>query len=332
MARVGTRGAGLSKDIALSVKNKLTHLGANVSDDLARLSGKVEDAFAYADGAVSKNIGKHNARVYQSNGGNWDEVASGILGSSGAGRKAASEFSDDASQALAKHGDEVSQALRETGEQAGKHASAEFGGEASEALAKHGDDVARNAAETGKRAANNFVDDIGEEIPRLDEVSVEFKYKDKFDEAEFSRQLKGQQDGLNDLTVQEYFDNRERYLKEGRSKEGSKAQKVARKKALQEKIDELMDSGMSRKEAKEVAKDWMEEQAALHDPDQIAGGDPTKISGMGDRRVNSSLGSQWKTRIDAMDEQIRKLAEGLSPEELKTTYLNINLSYQLERG
>ena len=129
MARVGTRGAGLSKDIALSVKNKLTHLGANVSDDLARLSGKVEDAFAYADGAVSKNIGKHNARVYQSNGGNWDEVASGILGGSGAGRKAAAEFSDDASQALAKHGDEVSQALKETGEQSGKRASAEFGGE-----------------------------------------------------------------------------------------------------------------------------------------------------------------------------------------------------------
>lgn len=122
----------------------MTHLGANVSDDLARLSGKVEDAFAYADGAVSKNIGKHNARVYQSNGGNWDEVASGILGSSGAGRKAATEFSDDASQALAKHGDEVSQALRETGEQSGKHASTEFGGEAREALAKHGDEVSKS--------------------------------------------------------------------------------------------------------------------------------------------------------------------------------------------
>ena len=293
MARVGTRGAGLSKDIALSVRNKLTHLGANVSDDLARLSGKVEDAFAYADGAVSKNIGKHNARFYQSNGGNWDEVASGILGGSGAGRKAAAEFSDDASQALAKHGD----------------------------------DVARNAAETGKRAADNFADDIGEEIPRLDEVSVEFKYKDKFDETEFSRQLKGQQDGLNDLTVQEYFDNRERYLKEGRSKEGSKAQKAARKEALEDKIRELMLSGDTPDVAEKKAKEWMKEQAALHDPDQIAGGDPTKISGMGDRRVNSSLGSQWKTRIDDMDEQIRKLAEGLSPEELKTTYLNINLSY-----
>lgn len=147
MARVGTRGAGLSKDIALSVKNKLTHLGANVSDDLARLSGKVEDAFAYADGAVSKNIGKHNARFYQSNGGNWDEVASGILGSSGAGRKAAAEFSDDASQALAKHGDEVNQALKETGEQAGKKVGQEFSQETSEQLAKRGDEVAKGIEE-----------------------------------------------------------------------------------------------------------------------------------------------------------------------------------------
>lgn len=147
MARVGTRGAGFSKDIALSVKNKLTHLGANVSDDLARLSGKVEDAFAYADGAVSKNIGKHNARVYQSNGGNWDEVASGILGSSGAGRKAAAEFSDDASQALAKHGDEVNQALKETGEQAGKKVGQEFSQETSEQLAKRGDEVAKGIEE-----------------------------------------------------------------------------------------------------------------------------------------------------------------------------------------
>lgn len=176
MARVGTRGAGLSKDIALSVRNKLTHLGANVSDDLARLSGKVEDAFAYADGAVSKNIGKHNARVYQSSGGNWDEVASGILGGSGAGRKAAAEFSDDASQALAKHGDEVSQALKETGEQVGKHASAEFGGEASQALAKHGDEVNQALKETGEQAGKHASAEFGGEASEAlakhgDEVS-----------------------------------------------------------------------------------------------------------------------------------------------------------------
>lgn len=151
----------------------MTNLGANVSDDLARLSGKVEDAFAYADGAVSKNIGKHNARVYQSNGSNWDEVASGILGGSGVGRKAASEFSDDASQALAKHGDEVSQALRETGEQAGKYASAEFGGEASQALAKHGDEVSMSLDDLEIGSLNRgFSKNVSDDLAgHTDEVS-----------------------------------------------------------------------------------------------------------------------------------------------------------------
>ena len=114
MARVGTRGAGLSKDIALSVKNKLTHLGANVSDDLARLSGKVEDAFAYADGAVSKNIGKHNARFYQSNGGNWDEASKSLDGLELGGLNKG--FSKNVSDDLAGHTDEVSRGLKETAE------------------------------------------------------------------------------------------------------------------------------------------------------------------------------------------------------------------------
>ena len=177
MARVGTRGAGLSKDIALSVKNRLTHLGANVSDDLARLSGKVEDAFAYADGAVSKNIGKHNARVYQSNGGNWDEVASGILGGSGAGRKAAAEFSDDASQSLAKHGDEVSQALKETGEQSGKRASAEFGGETSVNTNEGRGGLDNKIVNSDKiiRDGSHF-DELGNLKPNVKYQSGEFEY------------------------------------------------------------------------------------------------------------------------------------------------------------
>ena len=177
MARVGSRGVGLSKDIALSVKNKLTHLGANVSDDLARLSGEVEDAFAYADGAVSKSIGKHNARVYQSNGDNWDEVASGILGGSGAGRKAAAEFSDDASQALTKHGDEVSQALKETGEQSGKRASAEFGGEASANTNEGRGGLDNKIVNSDKiiRDGSHF-DELGNLKPNVKYQSGEFEY------------------------------------------------------------------------------------------------------------------------------------------------------------
>lgn len=90
-------------------------------------------------------------------------VATGILGGSGAGRKAAAEFSDDANQALAKHGDEVSQALKETGEQSGKRASAEFGGEASQALAKHGDEVSQALKETGEQAGKHASAEFGGE-------------------------------------------------------------------------------------------------------------------------------------------------------------------------
>ena len=355
LSRLARESYGATKDF---FRSRLGNLWDDFS--LKKFSPAGLDKFRYGE-----DIGKHTARLYQSTGESAefqrirqklygeaseqsgrkvgrefskeaseqlakhdDEVAKGAKeAAEQTGKKVGKEFSKEASEQLAKHSDDVAKGAKEAAEQAGKKARQEFSKEASEQLAKHSDEVARNVAETGKRAADNFADDIGGEIPRLDEVSVEFKYKDKFNKKEFSRQLKGQQDGLNDLTVQEYFDNCERYLKEGRSKEARKAQKAARKKVLQEKIDKLMDSGMSRKEAKEGAKEWMKEQAALHNPDQIAGGDPTKISGMGDRRVNSSLGSQWKTRIDAMDEQIRKLAEGLSPEELRNTYLNIKLTY-----
>lgn len=303
--RSGARFYNMVDDGVRSTRKAATEFGQGATEQLAKHGDEVAK---YGDN-VSKTLQESTEQV---------------------GKNASREIGQEATEQLAKHSNEVATGLKETAEQAGKKVSQEFSQETSEQLAKHGDEVAKGieeSAETGKRAADNFADDIGEEIPRLDEVSVEFEYKDKFDKTEFSRQLKGQQDGLNDLTVQEYFDNRERYLNEGRSKEGKKAQKLARQKAYEAKVDELVEGGLSPKEAQTEAKEWMKEQAALHDPDQIAGGDPTKIRGVGDSRINSSLGAQWKKRIDAMDEQIRKLAAGLSPEELKTTYLNINLSY-----
>jgi len=37
----------------------------------------------------------------------------------------------------------------------------------------------------------------------------------------------------------------------------------------------------------------MDAIAALHEPDQIAGGEPV-CEELGDRRINSSIGSQWE--------------------------------------
>ncbi|MEB9408028.1 polymorphic toxin type 15 domain-containing protein [Bacillus cereus] len=117
---------------------------------------------------------------------------------------------------------------------------------------------------------------------------------------------------MNELTVYEYQQNRKRFIDEGRAIEGNAAQQAAREKALSKKIEELFESGMSWEEAEGKAASWLKTQAALHNPDQIAGGNPLHIGGLGDKRINSSLGSQWRYRIDIVDEQIKELEKSLT--------------------
>ena len=172
--------------------------------------------------------------------------------------------------------------------------------------------------------------DALDEIKRIDEIEVEFNYNSKYDETEFARQLADQQKGMNELMVQEYLDNRQQYLEQGRAIEGNAAQQAAREKAFVDKVDELQDAGLSLKEAEQQAQKWLDTQAALHNPDQIAGGNASNIGGVGDKSINSSIGSQWRYRIDAVDEQIKKMVEGMSETERKSTYLNVNLTYKGE--
>ena len=166
-----------------------------------------------------------------------------------------------------------------------------------------------------------------DDIPRIEEIKVKFNHNPKHREEEFSRQLADQQNGMNELTVQEYLDNRERYIAEGRALEGNAVQQAARREALSRKYKELRKSGLNRQDATLQAEEWLATQAALHNPDQIAGGYPDKIGGMGDTGVNSSIGIQWRYRIDYVDEQILTIAKTMSPEQLQSTYLNVRLTY-----
>ena len=162
---------------------------------------------------------------------------------------------------------------------------------------------------------------------RLEEIEVSFNYNSKLDESEFARQLKDQQNGMNRLTVQEYLDNRQNYIDQGRTIEGNFAQQVARENAYLDKVNELRKNGLSKYEAETLAKEWIDTQAALHNPDQVAGGKAENVDGLGDKRVNSSIGSQWRYRIDAVDEQIGKMAEYMTEAEKNSTYLNVKLTY-----
>ncbi|MED0874628.1 polymorphic toxin type 15 domain-containing protein [Bacillus mobilis] len=156
---------------------------------------------------------------------------------------------------------------------------------------------------------------------------MNFNRNVKHDSEEFARQLKDQEKGMNELTVDEYLKNRERYIAQGRSIEGNAAQQAAREEAYVQKVNELQREGLTLSNAKKKAKEWLDTQAALHNPDQIAGGKAEIIGGMGDKRINSSIGSQWRYRIDIVDEQIKELAKNMTPEQLKSTYLNVKLTH-----
>lgn len=158
-----------------------------------------------------------------------------------------------------------------------------------------------------------------------EEIDVEFKCGPKCNKEEFERQLRNQQEGMKKLSISQFQENRARYKAYGRAREGNEAQKNARDKAREDKVNELRAKGMTRKEAIQEADKWMKTQAALHDPDQIAGGNPKNVTGMGARNVNSSIGSQWKTKISIVDKKIEEFASKLTPNEQKSTYLNMNL-------
>ena len=157
------------------------------------------------------------------------------------------------------------------------------------------------------------------------ECKIEFKNKSGLDEDEYKQQLSDQQDGLNKLTVDEYLKNRQDYQANGRNADSSKYQRQARTQIISERTKSNINKGMSYDDAVAEANSWAKGKAALHGPDQIAGGRADNIIGLGDSRINSSIGSQWKSLIGALDDYVKGLAENLTKAEMKTTKLDVEL-------
>jgi len=164
-------------------------------------------------------------------------------------------------------------------------------------------------------------------ISKTPEITINFTRNSKHRAEEFSRQLTKQQNGMNRLTVADYINNRGSYLANGRSSAGNAAQKAAREKALADKYRKLRQSGLGRSEAKSEADRWIKTQAALHDPDQIAGGFPKNVTGVGDFGINSSIGVQWKDKIATVDNVVDEIVRTTPYEDLNKIYLNVKLQY-----
>ncbi|EIK96855.1 hypothetical protein PMM47T1_09356 [Pseudomonas sp. M47T1] len=116
---------------------------------------------------------------------------------------------------------------------------------------------------------------------------------------EFERQLGGQERGLNRLTVQEYLENVANPIKRNK-----RAAAIARadfeeklRHRFQKEFSFMLDPVAAKRKAIEDARNTMSNLAGLHNPDLRAGGRDI-VSDFGDRQVNSSIGPQWRPKID----------------------------------
>lgn len=144
---------------------------------------------------------------------------------------------------------------------------------------------------------------------------------------EFDDQLEAQQNGLNDLTVNDYLKGRKAFTDGDVVRDPQVAAKAREefRNELEEKMqDELISGGAMPEWAEATAKKMASEKivtlAALHNPDLFAGGKDI-IGGFGDRRINSSLDAQWPSRITGLDGAAQEVPEALR----RSTNMNAKL-------
>jgi len=144
---------------------------------------------------------------------------------------------------------------------------------------------------------------------------------------EYARQLKRQEDAINNMSAKEFsrarglFNETKRKTGDsGRNPLADKAQRDYRRdrrKEIEKSIYESkrtknIDPKSAKAEAKLESGLIMEKLAALHEPDMIAGGwakpDPT---GLGDKRINSAIGGNWghKGRIETIERAATRAME-----------------------
>ncbi|HAY43601.1 MAG TPA: hypothetical protein DCY59_08645 [Micrococcaceae bacterium] len=129
---------------------------------------------------------------------------------------------------------------------------------------------------------------------------------------EMDRQLQGQQQGLNDMTVQEYLDGRAAFDPNNRDQKVARAARKAYARDLtRKKTSHHVAQGTPPIEAERLAQaetsETMKALNALHNPDMVAGG-RDEIADFGDGEVNTTIGRQWNqkkkgevSRIEGLD-------------------------------
>ncbi len=129
--------------------------------------------------------------------------------------------------------------------------------------------------------------------------------------ADFKQQLDEQEAAINNSDISELMRRRAIVQANGTGAvRDQAAQSAARTAWLANRTNEIRQSqGLSRAAARAMAEQEAAQLDATHVLDIVAGGDPSDISGLQNRSVNRSIGSQWRGRTGALD---RALADQAS--------------------
>ena len=159
--------------------------------------------------------------------------------------------------------------------------------------------------------------------------------------AEYDRQLGLQEKALNNMSVQEYLDNRARWAamkRAGTAAEQAAARADAIADMAAKETDKLLKTGMGAAEAEAKGLATAQSQAkgmdVLHSPDLGAGGSSSGTSGLGPSGPNRSIGSNWgQNQVDSplgdrVGERVRDMdvsATKVPPTEQASTNMNVKL-------
>jgi hypothetical protein len=196
-------------------------------------------------------------------------------------------------------------------------------------------------------AINPVLDSVtGEVIDRITPpiaIDPPFRFNTKAGYArdEFARQLRAQEKAINAMDVGKWLANRGRFQKEGRAPESAVAQEEFRSR-MRAKMVEKQIAVMKRKAEREgVPKtaaqlaaaaeaqvaELLRRKVALHDPDQVAGGEAATIKRFGAGDANSAIGSSWRTRAPKLEVKVNAwlASKGVAEEDRKDVVMGISL-------
>jgi hypothetical protein len=159
-------------------------------------------------------------------------------------------------------------------------------------------------------------------------VQVDFLRRTHHNAVEYERQVRGQNDALRAMQVSAWSTNRENFKSRGRDPASASLQQLERGIIRTRMIAGVLanNPGMGGDAAAALVDAKLANTAVLHNPDQVAGGNVYPAGGVGDLSINSSIGSQWRTKVTILDDAAAPLSD---TEKAELTWADMNLDVRL---